>query len=145
MATLTTLANGHFGLQNDTTYYFTLQDTDVNNHVVPAPPGDTVSAVSTGPHAASLQFTVGVMPAEAPNGGVPAVIATPMVLQSDDGNGGGGIGLQLTDTSGLAENQTTSAALFDIIVPPPGAATQQGIDLTGMFTATQTPPTAAGP
>lgn len=145
MPTIPVLANGHFGLQNDTVYYFPLQDLDVNNNIVPAPPGDVVTATATGPHAASLLFSTGTMPAGAPNAGAPAVIGTPMVMVSDATNGGGGIGLQLTDTSGLAENQTTSVALFDIVVPPPGPATQEGVDIPGVFTTTQPAPTAAGP
>ena len=145
MAVLVTLPNGHFALENNVVYYFPIQDEDVNNHVVSAPAGDVVTAAGTGPHAASLSWTVGVMPAGAPNPGVPAVIGAALVVESDAGNGGGGIGLMLTDTSGLVENSTTSAALFDIVVPPPGPATQEGVDFANIFTASQPTPTAPGP
>jgi hypothetical protein len=144
MATLPVLPNGHFGLQNDMVYYFPLQDEDVNNNIVPAPTGDVVTAAATGPHASALSFSVGSMPVGAPVQG-PAVIATPMVMVSDASNGGGGIGLTLTDTSNLAENSTTSAALFDITVPPPGPATQEGVDFPGVFMATQPTPPNPGP
>jgi hypothetical protein len=145
MATLPVLPNGHFGLQNNMVYYFPLQDEDVNNNIVPAPTGDVVTPVATGAHAASLAFAVGAMPAGSPNPGAPAIVGTPMVVQSDAGNGGGGIGLTLTDTAGLAENTVTSSALFDITVPPPGPATAEGVDFPGVFVVAQPTPAAPGP
>jgi hypothetical protein len=145
MATLPVLPNGHFALQSDTVYYFPLQDEDVNNNIVTAPAGDVVTPTATGPHASALAFSMGAMPAGSPTVGAPAILGTPMVKQSDAGNGGGGIGLTLTDTSALAENATTSAALFDVIVPPAGPATMEGVDFPNVFTTTQPIPTAPGP
>jgi hypothetical protein len=142
---LVQLPNGHFALNNNQVYWFPLTDRDANGNVVPAPTGDTVSAASGGAHTTSLNFAVGVMPTGSPTAGAAAVSATPMVVESDAGNSGGGISLVLTDTAGLTEDSATKGILFDIVVPPPGPAATEGIDVTGEFAVSQTTPTSPGP
>jgi hypothetical protein len=141
--TLPKLPNGHLGLQSDQIYYFPLEGVKADGTFGSLPPGDVVTASSTGDHAASLTWAVTQMPADAPNPGAPALSATPMVAQSDDGNGGGGIGLQMSDTSGLPENQTTASYQFDIIQDQ--ASVSEGIDIDSGWTVAQPTPSNPGP
>jgi hypothetical protein len=142
---LVRLPNGHYALNNNEVYWFPLTDEDAQGNIVPAPAGDTVSAVGGGPFAASLAFAVGVMPAGSPDAGAPAVSATPMVAESDAGNSGGGISVVLTDTAGLAEDSATKGLMFDIVKPPPGPAATEGINIAGVFMVSQPTPAPTGP
>ena len=137
---LVQLPNGHFALNNNEVYFFPLVDKDASGNVVPAPAGDTVSVAGSGQFAASLAFAVTVMPGTSN----PAVSATPMVVESDAGNSGGGIGMVLTDTAGLTEDTATSGVLFDIVqtVAPPAT---EGVDITQVVMQSQSVPIAPGP
>lgn len=138
---LVQLPNGHMALNNNEVYFVPLVAKDGGGNVVPAPAGDVVSAAASGANAASLGVAVTVMPGTSN----PALSLTPMVVESDEGNGGVGIGITVTDSAGLTEDPTTTAVLFDIVVPPPGPAVTEGIDLTGVVMQSQATPTAPGP
>jgi hypothetical protein len=142
---LVQLPNGHWALNNNQVYWFPLTDKDLNGNIVPAPAGDVVSAAGGGPFAASVAVGVGVMPAGAPDAGDPAISMTPLVMESDAGNSGGGISVVLTDTAGLTEDSATKGDLFDIVVPPPGPAATEGINIAAVFMVSQPTPTATGP
>jgi len=135
------LPNGHAALNNNEVYFVPLVDKDAGGNVVPAPAGDTVSAVASGSFAASLGVAVTVMPGTSN----PAVSLTPLVVESDAGNSGGGISITLTDSAGLAEDSASQNVMFDIVVPPPGPAMTEGFDLTGVVSQPQATPTAPGP
>jgi hypothetical protein len=67
----------------------------VNGAVVPTPPDDAFSVVSSG---ASMKMSIGPDPAGLVTG--TGVIFTPQVLESDPGNGGGGFTGNVTDSNG---------------------------------------------
>lgn len=137
---LVPLPNGHLPLDNNTTYTFHLVAHDASGNLVPRPAGDVDTVTPNGAHAASLGVTVG-----ADASGNATVALAPLVVESDAANGGGGIGLTITDSAGLVEDTATAGVMFDIIVPPPGPAVAIGVDLAGVSTAPQPPPTAPGP
>lgn len=140
MASLMVLANGHLALANNEVYFFPLVDKDAAGNVVAAPAGDMVSVSASGPHAASLTAALTVMPGTSN----PAISLTPVVVESDAGNGGGGIGIVLTDSAGLTEDTATTGLLFDI-VNPAIVPTTEGLDTTNFVTQSQATPTAPGP
>jgi len=102
--------------------------------IVPAPAGDVDSVVSSRP--ASLGMAIATLAS-----GQAALVLTPLVLESDAGNGGGSIAAALTDTAGLP--MTQASYLFDIS-PNPAPATID-LDTAHLTTAPQAPPTAPGP
>jgi hypothetical protein len=136
---LVVLPNGHYALMSDEVYFFPLVDKDAAGNVVPAPSGDTVSVSASGAFAASVAVAVTVMPGTSN----PAVSVTPLVMESDAGNSGGGIGLVMTDTAGLTEDTATSGLLFDIVMDV--APATEGVDITGVVMQSQPVPTAPGP
>lgn len=101
--------------------------------VVPVPSTDTFSVVSSGP--ASLAASIGTDPG---GSGVMGVIGTPLVIESDAGNSGGGFTFTVSDSAG---DLTLLLGPFDItIVPVVDQIT------AGAFTFTTQPaPTAPGP
>lgn len=105
----------------------------VNGAVVPTPPADAFSVVSSG---ASLQMTIGADPA---GSGATGVILTPQVLESDPGNGGGGFTGQVTDSNG---DLALPIGPFDITLIPVVPSIAAG---TLSFSPNPTIPTAAGP
>jgi hypothetical protein len=139
MATLTTLPNGHLALPSDDVTAIALVALDASGGQVPMPASNVSTVVTTGTFAASLGAAIGVMPGTTNA----AVILTPLVLESDAGNSGGGIGLTITDTAGLPITTGTTAALFDIVVDATPAA--EGLDLTNVVSTPQTAPVAPGP
>jgi hypothetical protein len=140
MATLTTLPNGHLALNNNDVYTVALIYRDANGNVVPQPSGDTVSVSTAGAFAASLGVALGTT-----SDGNPAIVMTPLVVESDAGNSGGSISIVLTDSAGDQEDTATQGLLFDIILPPPGPPVAVGMDLTNIAVGTQPTPTAPGP
>ena len=137
MASLVTLPNGHLALNNNEVYTIALIDHDANGNVVPMPAGDVVSVAAAGTFAASLSAAL--------DSAGTGVVLTPMVVESDAGNSGGGISIVLTDSAGLTEDSATQNILFDIVVPPPGPAVTEGLDLTNVTMASQPTPSAPGP
>jgi hypothetical protein len=103
--------------------------------VVPKPAADVASAATTGPHAASLGVTMVALPS-----GQAAVQLTPMVAESDAANGGGGIGLDLTDTAGLPMEQS-----YTFSISPNLSPTALDLDTAAMTTVPQAAPAAPGP
>lgn len=140
---LNKLANGHFGLQSDQITYIALDDFDAAGVSVPFPTGDVDTVSGTGTFAASLGFAISTFPAGSSNAGATALQCTPLVLESDASNGGGGIGIAITDGSGQPMNAATQAMLFDIVqdVTPVSV----GLDSSVTATVSQTAPTAPGP
>jgi hypothetical protein len=136
---LTTLPNGHLALLSDQVTFIALIAEDAAGGIVPMPAGNVTSVTTTGANAASLNAAIGVMPGTT----TAAVQLTPLVLESDAGNGGVGIGLAFTDTAGLPVLAATSAILFDIVVDTVPAS--EGLDFTNTAETPQTPPTAPGP
>lgn len=116
---------GHWALTLTTTD----QATGVKT-TVPVPAGDVFLAVSTSP---SLAVTVANDAA-----GNQEVVGSPMVLQSDSGNGGGNIGFTVTDSAGDTAGEVTG---INIITVPVVAQVTLGAPT---FT-TQPAPTAPGP
>jgi len=137
---LNILPNGNIGLQSDQVTFIHLSAFSASGAMVPNPSGDVDTVAATGTFAASLAFSVGVMPAGSSDAGDPAVVCTPLVLESDVGNAGGNIGLTITDSAGLTQTVTK---LFDIV--PDVAAVSVGLDTTNSAVTSQPPPAAAGP
>jgi hypothetical protein len=135
-------ANGNIQLQSDQVTFIHLAAFDAAKGMVPIPAGDVDTVASGGTFAASLAFAITVMPAGDPLAGQPAVSCTPLVLQSNAANAGGGITMVITDTAVPPLTQTPTL-LFDIV--PDVAAVQVGLDTTDSTTVAQTAPTAAGP
>lgn len=134
---LVQLPNGHYALDNDKIYNIPLVDKDASGNIVPMPSGDVVSVATSGPFASSLNAVLDA------NG--TSVDVAALVVESDAGNSGGGIGLVLTDSSGLSEDSASKGLMFDIVVPAPGPAVTEGFDL-GNVTFTQgTVSTRPGP
>jgi len=102
--------------------------------VVPTPPADAFSVVSSGP--ASLQATIGVDPG---GSGATGVIGTPLVMESDSGNSGGGFTLTVTDSDGDVTDILGPCNITVIPVVPVITAGQP------TFSPNPSPPTAAGP
>ena len=125
---LVKLPNGHYALDNDKIYNIPLVDRDAGGHIVPMPAGDVVSAASSGIFAASLNVVLDAT-------GTSVDVAA-LVVESDAGNGGGGISIVLTDTADLSEDSASKGLMFDIVVPSPGPAVTEGLDL-GNVTFTQ--------
>lgn len=139
-ANLEVLPNGHQALENNVVYFFPLVYYDKDGNVVPAPDGDTVTAAAGGQFAGSLAVASTMDPS-----GNPGVSAAALVAESDAGNGGGGISIDLTGSS-VPEDSKTKSALFDIVQPSgPAAAATVGLDLTNIQTSSQDTPTAPGP
>ena len=103
--------------------------------VVAKPAADVASAVTTGPHAASLGVVMVALPS-----GQAAAALTPMVAESDATNGGGGIGLSITDTANLPMEQSYTFSIVQNLNP---AAID--LDTANLTTAPQAIPTAPGP
>lgn len=140
--TLQTTADGHVILLSDMEYDIALIDRDAAGGVVPIPAGDVQSVTATGANAASVTVSVGTIPGSNPP--EPSLHIISNVHQSDAGNGGVGIGFDLTDTQGLPMAPHLSALSF--YISPDLAAATQDIDLTNVFaTPNPTPPTAPGP
>jgi hypothetical protein len=137
---LNVLPDGHFALQSDQVTYVQLDARDAAGATVPLPAGITFTVTTAGAFAASLGATIGVMPPTATNPGAAAVVLTPLVLESDAGNAGGGISLVLTDSMGLPRFDTD---LFDIV--PDLAAVQVTLDNSLTDTTAQPAPAAPGP
>lgn len=136
---LTTLPDGNYALSSSQVYYIPFQYENASGTVEPAPSGDTFAVAANGSFAASLNASMGVMPGTSDV----ALILAATVLQSNASNGGGGIGLTITDSAGLMADSTVGAK-FDI-VDPTATATQFGLNLPGVVTIDQSPPTAPGP
>jgi hypothetical protein len=127
-------------LKSDTTYQIVIVVFNQGGGVVPATPGDVDSVVSANP--TSLGMAVGALaaPAGPYPAGTPTLDLTPLVAESDAGNGGGGIAANLTDTAGLPMSMPY---LFDIVKDlTPGSL---GLDTTVIVTTPQPTPTAPGP
>jgi hypothetical protein len=133
-------ANGNIILQSDQQTFIHFTAFSGAGAMVPVPGGDVDTVAATGTFAASLSFAMGVMPAGDPLAGQPAVVCTPLVLESDPGNAGGNIGLTVTDSAGLVQAVTK---FFDI--SPDAAAVRVGLDMTDSAVVSQTAPTAPGP
>lgn len=132
-------------LLNNKKYSFPIVDRDAAGDIVPASAGDVDSVVSSKP--ASIAMAIGVVPATNddgtpnPHAGGASLECTPLVIESDAGNGGGSIEALVTDTAGLPKFQ---AYLFDVVqnLTP----TTVGLDLgNGVTTTSQPPPSAPGP
>lgn len=130
-------------LQSDQVTWMELDDYDASGNVVPFPSGDVDTVATTGTFAASLVVSMDTMPSGAANPGATAVKFVPQVLKSDPSNGGGGIGVSITDSAGQAMNAATQGMLFDIVenVTPQ----MVGLDPAKTFTQPQSAPTAVGP
>ena len=143
---LNILPNGNYGLQSDRITYIHLSAFDAGGQMVATPAGDVDTVAASGTFAASLHFTVDVMPATDENGnpvpdaGDPAVKCVPMVSESDAGNSGGNIALIITDSAGLAQTATKN---FDIVRDL--TAHSVGLDTSNTATVSQPAPTAPGP
>ena len=127
-------------IKDDTVAYIPLVAFDAAGAIVPAPAGDTDAIVSGLP--ASLAMVVSTLPS--PIGpypaGFPAAQLTPMVVESDAANGGGGITMTITDTAGLAEE-----AAYTFSVVQDTAPTKVGLDTLNILTVPQALPTNPGP
>jgi hypothetical protein len=107
----------------------------VNGAVVPTPPADAFSVVSSAP--TKMGMTIGVDPSGATTD--TGVIITCLVTESDPGNGGGGFTGLVTDSNGDLALTTDP---FDITLVPVVPSIAAG---AMRFSANPTPPTAAGP
>jgi hypothetical protein len=127
-------------LKNDQVSYIPIVTRDAAGDVVSAASGDVDSVVSSNP--ASLGMAIGALPTAsgAYPAGAPALVLTPLVVESDSANSGGSISAQLTDTAGLP---MTMAYLFDIVQDL--SPTNVGLDTTVIETTPQPVPTAPGP
>ena len=116
----------NFELANDEVATIPILVDDAAGQAVPAPTGDTFSAVSSNP--ASLTATIGATAA-----GNPAVVLTPLVQASPS------LTVTVTDTAGL----TAFTQIIDIVADlTPKAIT---LDLANVTETTQPTPTAPGP
>lgn len=102
--------------------------------VVPTPPDDAFSVVSSGE---SLAMAIGLDPA---GSGVTGVIMTPQVMLSDPTNSGGGFTGEVSDSAG---DKALQIGPFDITPEPVIPSITAPATLT--FSANPTPPTAPGP
>lgn len=100
---------------------------------VPVPAGDVFTATSSSP-------SLGVAIANDASGNQ-ELVATPLVLQSDAGNGGGNITVTVTDSAGDTAGELTGANAINIVLVPVVAA----ITLGAPTFTTQAAPTAPGP
>lgn len=100
---------------------------------VPVPAGDVFTATSSSP-------SLGVAIANDASGNQ-ELVATPLVLQSDAGNGGGNITVTVTDSAGDTAGELTGANAINIVLVPVVAAITLGAPT---FTS-QPAPTASGP
>lgn len=121
------------GIKFDQIGFIPLTLTDASGAVVPTPPGDAFSVVSSG---ASLAMTIGTDPG---GSGATGVIVTPQVMLSDPTNGGGGFTGSVTDSNG---DHALSVGPYDV-TPEPVLPSISGAALS--FSANPTPPTAPGP
>ncbi len=123
----------NFQLLNNEVYTFDIVDRDAAGDIVPMAAGDVASVVSSVPASVGMAIVLS-------SAGHPQLVCTPLVIQSDPGNGGGSISAQLSDSAGLPLFQ---AYLFDVVqnLTP----TSFGLDLTSVSTAPQATPTAPGP
>lgn len=137
---LNILANGNVGLQSDQITFIHLSAFDAGGNMVPNPSGDVDTVAAGGAFASSLNFAVGVMPTGSSDAGDPAVVCTPMVLESDVTNSGGNITLTITSSAGLTQMATKN---FDIVRNV--AAVSVGLDTTNTAVTSQPAPAAAGP
>lgn len=103
--------------------------------VVPTPPADAFSVVSSAP--TKMEMTIGVDPSGATT--ATGVIISCLVTESDPANGGGGFTGQVTDSAG---DLALAIGPFDITAVPVVPNITAG---TLAFSANPTPPTAAGP
>lgn len=101
--------------------------------VVPVPPGDRFTAVSS-----SASLGVAVAPDAAGN---QELVLTPLVLESDAANAGGNITVTVTDSAGDTAGELIGANAINILTVPPIPQVVLG---TPTFTA-QPAPTAPGP
>ena len=140
------LADGNYAVANNNTYTIPIQFHNASGGLVTDP--DTLAAATTGAHAASMSATMTTTPDPSGGGGtVPAVMLAALVIESDAGNAGGGIGLTITDTTNpsVVEDSASMGVLFDI-VNPALVATGLSLDIPGVVVAANpNPPTAAGP
>lgn len=127
-------------LRDDQISYIPIVTRDAAGTIVPAAAGDVDSVVSSNP--ASLGMTIGALPAAlgAYPAGAVALELTPLVVESDSGNGGGSISAQLTDSAGLP---MTMPYLFDVVQDL--SPSTVGLDTTAIATTPQAVPTAPGP
>ena len=136
------LPDGDYAVANNEIYFIPVQYEDAAGAVVTPPAGDTITVATTGTFAVSLAVAVTTMPGSSPP--VVAISLTPMVVESDAGNGGGKIGISLTDSAGLVVDSASQNVLFDI-VNPALVPTQFGINVGGVVTQSQATPTDPGP
>jgi hypothetical protein len=122
-------------LLNDAVSTIPIVYKDAGGVVVPKPATDVASAVTTGPHAASLGVVMVALPS-----GQAAATLTPMVAESDAANGGGAIGLTITDTANLPMEQS-----YTFSISPDLSPAAIDLDTAAMTTVPQAVPTAPGP
>ncbi len=101
---------------------------------IPVPAGDVFSAVSSRP------TSLGVAIANDAAGNQELVV-TPLVIESDAANGGGGITVTVTDSNGDSAGELAGANAINVLPVPVVPAVAIG---TPTFTA-QPAPTAPGP
>lgn len=107
----------------------------VNGAVVPTPPGDAFTVVSSAP--TKMSMTIGPDPTGATPG--TGIIITCLVTESDPGNGGGGFTGTVSDTNG---DLALTTEPYDItLVPVVPSITAAPIT----FSLNPNPPTAPGP
>ena len=107
----------------------------VNGAVVPTPPTDAFTVVSSAP--TKMDMSVGVDPSGATT--VTGVIIKCLVTESDPGNSGGGFTGEVTDSNG---DLALAIGPFDITLVPVVPSIAAG---AMTFSANPTPPTVAGP
>ncbi len=115
----------NFELPNDEVLTVTIHVTDMAGDTVPAPVGDTFTAVSSSP---SLNAGIGVDAA-----GHPALVVNALVQLSPN------ITVTVSDSAGL----TNASQIFDIVADV--APANIVLDLVGATHVAQPVPTAAGP
>jgi hypothetical protein len=84
-------------------------------------------------------MTIGSMPSGTFVGQT-ALVCTPTVIESDAGNGGGGITATFTDSAGLTQEAPYTFSVVQNLTP-----TAVGIDPTSVVTTPQPTPTNPGP
>jgi hypothetical protein len=107
----------------------------VNGAVVPTPPGDAFTVVSSAP--TKMSMTIGADPTGVTPG--TGVIISCLVTESDPGNGGGGFTGAVSDSNGDVALQIGP---FDITLVP---VTPSIAAAAITFSVNPTPPTAPGP
>ena len=119
--------------QNTEVGHYPLTLVNPDGTLAPVPAGDVFTAVSS-----SASLGVAVAPDAAGN---QELVVTPLVLQSDTANGGGGITVTVTDSAGDVAADLTGTDSINIVTVPVHAQ----ITLGAPTRTTQAAPTAPGP